>query len=434
MKASWKWNLRHLFKKIGVHSALYSLLGVMTALIGLLLKDYVPESLSGAVGADSVDKILGILSSSMLAVTTFSLSTMVGAYGSASSGATPRATQLLIQDTTTQNVLSSFIGSFLFSVVGIIALQMGVYGERGKVVLFIATLAVLLFVIYNLLRWINHLTQFGRLGETTSRVEKVTEDALKRTAELPYLGARPRHEAPLLPAHASAILGEQSGYVQFIDLAGLANILKSPGKSIYCEVVPGSFVGPNSVLAYGIGLDDAERERVKNAFSIAIQRSFEQDPRFGLCALSEIASRALSPAVNDPGTGIDVISRGTRLLINFAREKRRAELEHRQQAVVEDRSFYPVDPRFNNLYCAEPTAADFFDDFFIPIGRDGAGLIEVMITLLKALKRLAENDPELYGPLAKKHGEMIFKRAEKAMPLKEDLQRLEEKLASLKAL
>lgn len=53
MKASWKWNLRHLFKKIEVHSALYSLLGVMTALIGLLLKDYVPESLSGAVGADS---------------------------------------------------------------------------------------------------------------------------------------------------------------------------------------------------------------------------------------------------------------------------------------------------------------------------------------------------------------------------------------------
>lgn len=38
----------------------------------------------------------------MLAVTTFSLSTMVTAYGAASSGVTPRATTLVMEDTTTQ--------------------------------------------------------------------------------------------------------------------------------------------------------------------------------------------------------------------------------------------------------------------------------------------------------------------------------------------
>jgi uncharacterized membrane protein len=41
-------------------------------------------------------------------------------------------------------------------------------------------------------------------------------------------------------------------------------------------------------------------------------RYFHEDPRFGLITLSEIASRALSPAVND-GTAIQIISSHVRL-------------------------------------------------------------------------------------------------------------------------
>lgn len=73
----------------------------------------IPESVSVKVGAEAVDNILNILASSMLAVTTFSLSIMVTAYGSATTNVTPRATRLVVEDVTTQNVLATFIGSFL---------------------------------------------------------------------------------------------------------------------------------------------------------------------------------------------------------------------------------------------------------------------------------------------------------------------------------
>ncbi len=72
----------------------------------------IPESISVKVGAEAVDNILNILASSMLAVTTFSLSIMVTAYGSATTNVTPRATRLVVEDVTTQNVLATFIGSF----------------------------------------------------------------------------------------------------------------------------------------------------------------------------------------------------------------------------------------------------------------------------------------------------------------------------------
>lgn len=128
------------------------------------------------MGAEAVDNILNILASSMLAVTTFSLSIMVAAYGSATTNVTPRATRLVVEDVTTQNVLATFIGSFLFSLVGIVALNMGAYGERGRVILFIVTLVVIALIIFTLLRWIQHLTSLGRVGK---RRRKLNAQRLK---------------------------------------------------------------------------------------------------------------------------------------------------------------------------------------------------------------------------------------------------------------
>jgi uncharacterized membrane protein len=55
--------------------------------------------------------------------------------------------------------------------------------------------------------------------------------------------------------------------------------------------------------------------------SLSRMRSFAQDPRFCLSVMAEIACRALSPAVNDPGTAIDVIGRGVRILSAYAQNK-----------------------------------------------------------------------------------------------------------------
>ncbi len=66
------------------------------------------ETLNPNVPSDTLIEVAKIV-----AVTTFSLSIMVTAYGSATTNVTPRATRLVVEDVTTQNVLATFIGSFL---------------------------------------------------------------------------------------------------------------------------------------------------------------------------------------------------------------------------------------------------------------------------------------------------------------------------------
>lgn len=56
-------------------------------------------------------------------------------------------------------------------------------------------------------------------------------------------------------------------------------------------------------------------EGVRQAFEIAGERRFDHDPRFSLVVRSEIAGRALSPAVNDPGTAIDIVGTLVRLFV-----------------------------------------------------------------------------------------------------------------------
>ena len=72
MTARWQWIIRQIGKRLWFRASLFSLLGVASALLALAFKAYVPDSLADSIGADAVDKILDVIATSMLTVTTFS--------------------------------------------------------------------------------------------------------------------------------------------------------------------------------------------------------------------------------------------------------------------------------------------------------------------------------------------------------------------------
>ncbi|MHB9842003.1 DUF2254 domain-containing protein [Paraburkholderia terrae] len=406
MTARWQWILKQIVRKLWFRASLFSLLGVATALVALGVKNYIPADVSAEIGADAVDNILGIIASSMLAVTTFSLNIMVSAYGSATTNITPRATPLLVEDSTTQNVLATFVGSFLFSLVGIITLSTGLYGTDGRVVLFAVTIGVLLLIVYTLLRWIDHLARLGRMSETTDRVEKAAVQALEERRQHPFLGGSPLYETMSVPVNARDIYSSKIGYVQHIDIQALGKLTTGEeDRAIYVHVLPGSFVDRRTRLASLVGQETASDDDVRTAFSIDARRSFEQDPRFGLSVLAEIASRALSPAVNDPGTAIDVIGRGVRIFSLWAQ---------------------PHDPEseaktgYNRVFVRGLNADDMFDDFFGPIARDSAPLVEVGMRLQKALAALAMSGGPDFLRAAQRHAALALRRAELILHLEDD--------------
>ncbi|MFL9813266.1 DUF2254 domain-containing protein [Stutzerimonas sp. VN223-3] len=406
MVERWKWFLIRISKRPWFRASLFSVLGVATALLALAVAPYIPDDIPTKIGSDAVDNILGVLASSMLAVTTFSLSIMVAAYGSATSNVTPRAISLLVEDPTTQNTLSTFIGSFIFSLVGIIALSTGLYGDKGRVVLFAVTIGVVVLIVYALLRWIDQLSGLGRVAETTARVEDAATKALCQRIEQPFLGGCPLVVDPRALPGARPLFPTKVGFVQHIDMPALGLLTKEESSSVYICVLPGTFVEPTQPIAWTIGIEDECEGQLRDAFIIGAQRTFDRDPRFGVTVLAEIASRALSPAMNDQGTAIDVIGRGVRVLSHLSRP------------------VAPEEPLFRRVFAPGLSVADMLDDFFTPIARDGAALIEVGIRLQQGLASLGRLGDAAVTVAANRHVELALKRAEAALVLPEDTQRL----------
>ena len=410
MTKKWQWLLRQITRRLWFRASLLSVLAVASALIAIVIAPYVPSDLPAKIGADAVDNILNILASSLLAVTIFSLSTAVSAYGSAARSVTPRATKLLIEDVTTQNALATFLGSFLYSLVGIIALSTGAYGMQGRVVLFVVTLLVIVLIVVTLLGWIDHLSKLGTVSETTGRVEAAATEAMEARARDPHFGGRElRRPKEDVPPAARPITSQKIGYVQHIDVGALAKIADEHAGQIFVTALPGTFADPSRPVAWVLEMEDAPIGALRDAFTIDHERSFEQDPRFGMAVLAEIASRALSPAMNDSGTAIDVIGRAVRVLSIRAGDG--LEVAH--------------DPQFPRVFVPGVRLGQLFDDIFQPIARDGAAFVEVQVRLQKALLALANIDAR-YARHAVRHARGALARAEAALQLPEEITRVRE--------
>ena len=395
-------------KLLWVKATYFALLAIITAIASIYLGEFVPFDIFQKIGADTVDTILNILASSMLAVTTFSLTTVVSAYAAATSSVTPRATKLLMEDSTAQNALSTFIGSFIFSLIAIIFLNSGMYDQKGRVVLFVVTLGVIAIILVTLIRWIEHLSRLGRVGETSELVEGVTQKALLARAREPYLGANPLVDQELdIPENAVPVRNEQTGNIQYIDMEKLDHLSRDKDLNIYVVALPGDFVSVTSILVYADKpVSNETRRELLGAFVIGHERNFEQDPRFGLCVLAEIAARALSAAVNDYGTGIDIINRGVRLLTNYAQAERHAEVKHER------------------VWAPPLTVSNLFSDIFAPILRDEGGITVIDIKLLKAFAALYGLDNEQFKVEARKYSRLCYEHSVRTVVLDEDKEAL----------
>lgn len=401
MSSRWRWVLTQLSRRLWLRATLIGMLGIVAALAAIVEAPFIPNTLTVRIGADSVGSILNVLASSMLAVTTFSLSVMTSAYSAASGSTTPRATSLLIEDSTTQNALSTFIGSFLFSIVGLIVLNAGGYAQNGRFVLFLVTIGVIALIVISLLRWIDHLTRLGRVSETSLEVEEATREAFLTRLKNPYLGGR-RLDNPRdnIPAEALPLTANVTGYIQHIDPGLLSAVAERYDAEIYLITTPGAFAYPNTILAHvhtsspEIVIPDAA---LRKAFSISTVRNFDQDPRFGMIVLGEIASRALSAAINDPGTAIDIVGRVIRLLTLWS-----------QGAALHE------DVKYQNLYVLPLQTTDLLEDGIAPFARYGATAVEVQVRLLKGLYALRHMGDEEFRATIRNYAEICLERVKAA--------------------
>lgn len=429
----WKWLITKITNRLWFRSSIFCLAGIGSALLALYGKTFIPDEFSRTLEPGAIEDILNIIASSMLAVTIFSLTTMVAAFRAVTDNATPRSTKLLISDRAAQNALSTFLGSFIFSLVGIITIKLGLYEDSGRIILFVITIGVITLVVATMLSWIEYLIKLGRVGETIKRIEQAATEAISNTAKDPYFGAKPfNQDKDKLPSKVTEVYQNKIGYLQHIDMASLNSVCDDQGVEIYVNIIPGSFCdGSTSIASVKGTCGDDDIDKIRNAFMIDEVRSFTQDPRYGLIVLSEIASKALSPGINDPGTAIAVIVSMTRILSYWQNKKEpisseeKDKLENKDGSQNGDSDGIPV-IKYPSIHMPCVDVSSMFNGAFNAIARDGASILEVQLYLQKSFKSLSEMAADDFKENAERHSYLSYQRALAEMSIQEDKDRLKE--------
>jgi uncharacterized membrane protein len=114
------------------------------------------------------------------------------------------------------------------------------------------------------------------------------------------------------------------------------------------------------------------------AIHLEIDRTFEQDPKYPIRLLVDIAIKALSPAINDPTTAVQAIDQIEDLLHRLGRRALDGGYAKDANGVL--RLVYPM-----------PTWEDYLTLAFDEIRQYGAGSVQVMRRLRSALIGILES-------------------------------------------
>ncbi len=390
--------LRELRAKLWIKPSVMGLVAVGWVLVAYAYASWLPEKLEFGVKRDILLNLMGILASTMLTVATFSVSAMVGAFAAVSTTATPRATRIVMADQSSQNALTSFLSAFIYAIVALVALSILEYGNNGRLLLFAGYVAMVIWVLVSFVKWVDRVSNLGRMGDTLERVEETCDEAFSSPELMGTLGARLAKGGS--PA-GKEIFSEQIAYLRNVDVSELDAVAGELGAVIRLHRRPGAFVDRKDSLAAVIGgnaPDEDALRRIKEAFQMGDSRRVEVDPRFGLILFSEIADRALSPAVNDPGTAISVLGTQVRLLEKW-----------------HSKTNAPQEVKFTHVEVPAFDPEDLMDDAFTAISRDGAAMFEVCSRLQKSLKTLARLGNPGLRAAAIRHSRLALEQSDAAL-------------------
>ena len=135
-------------------------------------------------------------------------------------------------------------------------------------------------------------------------------------------GAEPQATAAgELPPESQVVLHRGGpAVIQAIDVKGLVSLASREGAVVAMAWAVGdTLVDGMPLLRVHGGGRPLPEARLRRLVHLGSERTFEQDPKYALRILVDIAIKALSPAINDPTTAVQALDQVEDLLLRLGR-------------------------------------------------------------------------------------------------------------------
>jgi uncharacterized membrane protein len=243
---------------------------------------------------------------------TLPLSTVAAQYGS-------RLLRLFLGDRTAQFVLGMFVATFVYCIFAALAIPpadvdlqspqltatVGVY----MMLVTFATLILLIQHISTMLQAPNIAAAAGAelLDVVRAEVTEAPVHGVDGDDRLATMSAAVDDPAALVEAEGYPVRAAATGYTQFVDPDVMLALAQEKNLVIRLLRQPGRFVRLGAVVALVWPADRVDQEVAKlihRAYQLGNVRTPTQDIEYAVNQLTEMAVRAMSPAINDPFTAM----------------------------------------------------------------------------------------------------------------------------------
>jgi uncharacterized membrane protein len=257
---------------------------------------------------------------------TLPLSTVAAQYGS-------RLLRLFLGDRTTQFVLGMFVATFVYCVAAALSIPPAEVQPEGPqltatvgVYLMLATFATLILLVQHISTMLQAPNIAAAAGAELREVvnAEISHDITSDDDAERWL--QPQRDFQGVPdalAEGHAIRARSTGYIQYIDPEILLTLAREKDLIIHLLRKPGHYVQAGAVVALVVPADRVDEQLdklIRRAFQTGNGRTPTQDIEYAVNQLSEMAVRAMSPAINDPFTAMTCLDHMGDGLARFSRQ------------------------------------------------------------------------------------------------------------------
>ncbi|MEZ5143923.1 MAG: DUF2254 domain-containing protein [Acidimicrobiales bacterium] len=269
--------------------------------------------------ADDLRTLLATIAGSLLTFLGVVFSITIVAFQLASSQFSPRVLRNFVRDRITQVTLAIFLATFAYCLVVLSAVDTtsdtgvpvaptdGVSALGGFVAILGAFACVFTFMAF-----VHHIIRSLRISEL---IERITGETRRAIEENFPVESRYVPMDAVLPDEVTARLGlGGSGVVRSVEIDRLIDLAVAHDTVIRLRHMVGDYIADGEDVIECLGGTSPSSRELARCIDVGVERSYRQDAAYGFRQLVDIAIRALSPALNDPTTALQVIDRLVDLL------------------------------------------------------------------------------------------------------------------------
>lgn len=256
--------------------------------------------------------ILTTLIGGIISLTVFSFSMVMVVLNQASSNFSPRLLPNLVSNKKHQLILGVYIGTLLYFIFILIAIgaegiESDSIGLSTMLAAIFGVVCVGLFVYF-----IHNISTAIQINNIIDRIYSSSSKSLEKSYEKQQSRVALRYSES---NGFKSILSNKTGYFSGFYLNLMTENLKNSGYQFNILPYLNQHIYEGDVIAkVSEHLTDEEVKELLFCFTISTNRHDGDEGISGLIKLSEIAIKAMSPGINDPGTAIEAIVKLGKLL------------------------------------------------------------------------------------------------------------------------